>query len=266
MNKERLNSDGLDRRVFLVSLGSSVLLTGCLGPGDDDGNDTEGGNDSMDGEATMSLQTQLDAVRSATEKYSDPRTAGQDGYRLGGPYVPGMGWHFTNPDLLQQSAQNGPSLETPPILTYLDNQDTEGLQLAAVEYAVPVSAVSEPPDLFDDSGAVATEEWHSHGAATHVFALPDDERTQSGDLAFEDLATKDYWAEFAPPDQELSPGDTVSLNWGSAQGKEGETTGRVADLVTNHPDLHTLHAWVHTENPDGVFSPVHPDYTGGHSH
>lgn len=31
-------------------------------------------------------------------------------------------------------------------------------------------------------------------------------------------------------------------------------------------DLNTLHAWLHTENPEGVFHPTNPDHGSGHSH
>lgn len=31
-------------------------------------------------------------------------------------------------------------------------------------------------------------------------------------------------------------------------------------------DLNTLHAWVHTENPEGVFHPTNPDHGSGHNH
>lgn len=88
------------------------------------------------------------------------------------------------------------------------------------------------------------------------------------DLTLTDWTKRGTWTEFRPPDRDLQRGDTVSLNWGTAHGKEGERTERVVDFVTTHPDLTTLHAWVHTENPEGVFASVNPKFTdgGGHSH
>lgn len=269
MNRDQSGIENCTRRAFLITTGASTAaMAGCLGSS----YDTEGNNNSTNNgtngsdRATNTLQSQLETVHSATEQYTDPQVAREDGYRLTGPYVPGMGWHFSNQEYQQQAAQNGFSLDKPPLITYLDNHDTNGLELAAVEFGIPTSAVNEPPDLFNDPGSEATEEWHTHAAATHVFAKPDNQRTSPDNITFDDLTTKNNWTEFTPPDPDIASGDTVSLNWGSAEGKTGETTERVADIVSNHPELYTLHAWVHIDNPEGVFSPVHPDYTGEHSH
>ncbi|WP_137285500.1 hypothetical protein [Halorussus salinisoli] len=211
------------------------------------------------------LQKQLDKVREATKKYTDPKTALKDGFKPGGPYVPGMGWHFSHPKRGQEAAKNGFDIEKPNILTYVKTDS--GLKLGSVEYGAPAKATDENPDLFADENADATEEWHTHKAATHVFATGDGSQNNPKNVEFETWVTKDNWAEFSPPDKSISAGDTVALNWGSAKGKQGETTERVADLVTTHPKLRTLHAWVHADNPDGVFSPVNPEYGGdGHSH
>lgn len=148
------------------------------------------------------------------------------------------------------------------MLTYVEGDDS--LQLASVEYGLPAEAAEETPNLFaDESSDEATEEWHSHGAATHVFARPDGERTDVENVAFDDWLTNDHWTEFHPPSDELQAGDEVALNWGTPHGKEGDKTERVVDLVTQHPSLTTLHAWVHVENPDGVFKPINPDYAPG---
>ncbi|KAB1186983.1 MULTISPECIES: hypothetical protein [Haloferax] len=213
----------------------------------------------------QSLEAQLETVREASAKYTDIEAALEDGYQFGGPYVPGMGWHVQNPEYLQQAAENGFDLEKPPILTYLETDD--GLTLGSVEFGAPAAAIPENPDLFVDEGTDATEEWHSHDAATHVFATPDDQQTNPKDLTLSELATKDYWTEFHPPDSDLSAGETVALNWGTASGKEGERTERVADIVATHPGLRTLHVWVHAENPEGVFAPMNPQFAesdGGH--
>lgn len=212
-----------------------------------------------------SLDEQLATVREATAGYADVEKALDDGYEFGGPYVPGMGWHVQNPDYLEQAAKSGFDLEKPPILTYLETED--GLTLGSAEFGAPAQAVSETPDLFADENADATEEWHAHDAATHVFATPDDQQTDPQNLSLDELATRDYWTEFHPPDHDLSAGDTVSLNWGTASGKDGERTERVADIVSTHPELRTLHVWVHADNPEGVFAPVNPRFAesdGGH--
>lgn len=244
------------RRSVLSAVGSGIAVAsaGCAGS-------LSSGN---------SLQSELDDVRSATEKYGDPKKAIEDGFKLGGPYVPGMGWHFSHPERLRDAAKNGLDVEKPPMLTYIDNHDTDGLELAAVEYGLPVKVTEEngTPDLFSDDTADATEEWHVHEAATHVFAKPDGKQNDPEDLTFENWSNKENWAEFRPVDNGLEAGDTISLAWGKPNAKEGENKEeRVVDLVSNHPSLTTLHAWVHVENPDGVFEPTNSKYSGsGHSH
>lgn len=246
----------LSRRSLLATFGSGIVAVsaGCTSA-------LSGGNQ---------LQSKLDTVESATEKYKDPQKAVEDGFELGGPYVPGMGWHFNHPERLRDAAKNGLDVEKPPMLTYLDNQDTDGLELASVEYGLPTKVADEngTPDLFDDDNADATEEWHTHEAATHVFANGNGSRDDPKDLSFKALTGKKNWAEFRPVDTDLEPGDTVSLNWGTPHAKEGDDKEeRVVDIVANHPSLTTLHAWVHVENPAGVFKPVNSKYAGdGHEH
>lgn len=235
------------RRTALTTIGAGVALSlsGCTG-------DVLGGK--------SELERQLETAREATSKYQDPKQALNDGFVAGGPYVPGMGWHWQHPKRGQEAAQNGFDIEEPNLLTYLDAD--EGLQLGAIEWGAPVEAVSENPDLFADTDG--SETWHVHDAATHVFALPDGEPTKPPTVPFDAWITNDNWAEFRPPDPELEPGDTVALNWGSLEAKTGDRTARVVDVAATHPDLNTLHAWVHTENPDGVFAPVNTEYGGQH--
>lgn len=57
-----------------------------------------------------------------------------------------------------------------------------------------------------------------------------------------------------------------SVNWGAPESREGERTERGVDVVATHPGLDTLPAWMHIENPEGVFNPPNPDYGSGHSH
>lgn len=240
------------RRRYLAGIGSAATagVAGCTGL--------------LQNEA--SLQDQLDTVKEATTKYEDPKQAMEDGFKFGGPYVPGMGWHFTHPDRLQTAAEDGLDIEKPPMLTYLDNDHTDGLELAAVEYGLP-KGEADSPDLFNDENADATEEWHTHEAASHVFSNANGQQDRPKDVAFESLTTKDNWAEFRPVDQDLQAGDSIALDWGKANAKEGdEKEERVVDLVANHPSLTTLHAWVHVENPAGTFRPVNSEFAGSHDH
>ncbi len=258
-----MNVESARRRRLLKGIGAGTMasLAGCTsGSGTDDNQGTGSDGDSDADTETSRLQKQFDTAKDATTKYTDPKKALEDGFKLGGPYVPGMGWHFTHPERLQKAANNGLSIEEPPMLTYVES-DGE-LQLASVEYGLPAQAVDETPDLFaDETSDEATEEWHSHDAATHVFAKPDGTKNDPTAITFDEWTTNRYWTEFQPPNKELQAGDEVALNWGTARGKEGEKETRIVDLVSHHPSLTTVHVWVHVENPSGVFKPINPDYT-----
>lgn len=235
------------RRTALASIGTATVigLAGCQGRR----------------QATKSqLQKQLDTVRTETQKYKDPKKAVEDGFKITGPYVPGMGWHFMHPKRVKSAANEGMQRTKPQILTY-----NKEMQLGAVEWGVPKQAVDGSLDLFADENADATETWHPHETATHVFAKPDGKQTSPKQVSFADWTTNDNWAEFRPPDENLSPGDEIALNWGSPKANEGEKETRIVDVASTHPDLTTLHVWVHTENPEGVFNPINPKW-GGEGH
>lgn len=236
------------RRTALAAIGaaSTVGLAGCT-------TGLIGGQSELD--------KQIETVREATSQYQDPEQALADGFVAGGPYVPGMGWHWQHPERGREAAENGFDIEKPNLITYLNTDD--GLQLGAVEWGGPVQAVPDNPDLFADTDG--SETWHVHDAATHVFALSDDQRTAPPDVPLEEWVTNSNWAEFRPPDSKLEPGESISLNWGSLEAKQGDRTERVVDVAATHPDLNTLHAWIYTENPDGVFAPANPEY-GGETH
>lgn len=240
------------RRSVVTALGVGIIggLAGCTGG--------VGGGQSE-------FQNQIGAVRDATTKYTDHKKALQDGFAVLGPFVPGMGWHFAHPQRLQNAAKNGFSIEKPQLLTY----DAE-MTLGAVEWGAPKEAVDGTPDLFADD-ADATEEWHTHAAATHVLAVPDGEQANPKNIAPEQFLTNSNWAEFRPPNPDLQPGTTVNLHWGSLEAKQTTPKEeRVVDIAQTHPDLTTLHAWVHADNPDGLLNPTNSEFAqsmgSGHSH
>lgn len=149
------------------------------------------------------------------------RSALQDGFRPGGPYVPGMGWHWMHHERLHAAAEDGPRLEEPPILVYADTDTASAddhLCLAGVEWGVPVGAQGyteeNPPDLFSDEGADAEEHWHVHESFQHLFASGDAERTDPQSLSVAQLMQRGRWAE-APPDRGVQPGDEVTADGGS---------------------------------------------------
>lgn len=243
-----------NRRTALRLTGASIALSlsGCISPF---------------GSGQTEFESQIETVRGATEKYTDHTKALEDGFVIGGPFVPGMGWHFSHPGRLQEAAENGFALDKPQLLVY----DSE-MTLGAAEWAAPTQAVDGTPDLFADDSAEATENWHPHTAATHVLAVPDGKQTEPQNIPPDQFLENSNWAEFRPPDPDLQPGDTISLHWGSLEAKQGSLKeSRTADLVQTHPDLTTLHAWVHADNPEGMFVPVNPDFSqsmghGDHSH
>ena len=167
------------------------------------------------------LAKELNQVRAATRKYRDVALARTDGYDFEiSPYVPGMGFHFVNPDYVAPDA-NGPfDLESPPILVYyttgnydvepgaIHDDDRDGdLRLGAVEFAhvgdVDALADRDPPAGPHD------------GTAANVFSDEDASRTLS-------VPEAEGW--------EWVPGANVTA----------------------------LHVWVHRGNPAGVFNPTNP--------
>lgn len=213
-------SERVNRRAALRAgaLGIAAGLTGCsartLGAG-------------------QTFQSQLDEVRSETERYTDPRTAMEDGFRPSGPVAPGQGWHSVNEEHVRSAAEEGLSHTNPQVVTY----DTE-MKLAAVEWAVPADAVGGRLDLFADD---------------------DGDPTPPGDLSFDAMTTNDNWAAVVPP-ADLGHGDEVALEWGRLDtGGPGSGDPQVVDIATT-PELQTLHAWVHRENPEGVSTALTPKW------
>ncbi|MDY6779865.1 MAG: hypothetical protein SV760_04845, partial [Halobacteria archaeon] len=42
---------------------------------------------------------------------------------------------------------------------------------------------------------------------------------------------------------------------------DGKNEKRTVDVSKIHPDLRSLHVWIHVDNPAGVFNPVNPEFT-----
>ena len=94
------------------------------------------------------LKKQLETVTEVALPYQDFSKAEEDGYAVlsefnPSPYVPNMGYHYTNGDLLDGTFE----MEKPEILLYVP--DAEGnLELVGIEYAVPEALSPSPPDGF----------------------------------------------------------------------------------------------------------------------
>jgi len=235
----------LDRRTVLKTLGVGVAGVLTMGRAS----------------ATSTLQADLDTVREATATYRTVGAALEDGFQPGGPYVPGMGWHWVNPQRIGQAVQNGLSLENPQLLVYSDTNPASPdghLVLGAVEWAIPAGArgftEDNQPDLFSDAGGHG-EHWHVHHSRRHVFSSGDDSVDDPQDMTVRQLLQRGRWAE-VPADMAVEPGDDVTADWGLTG---TENTATVDMALDPHPDLLTLHAWVHLDNRHHALAPVNPN-------
>lgn len=221
-------------------------------------------------EGAHPLDSQLAEVRSATAKYNDVHRALADGFVPLGPAVCGMSWHFMNPGRMKTVLDG---FEEPNLLVYGVEGDGS-LKLGGVEYGIPEAVWydefgnSSPPDLFnDESSPRADEAWYPHHARYHVFARPVDE--QSGKPGLDAVLDTTNWAEVGresltfgsegvPVNGDREPAERV-VSATADFDQDGATETRPAEQVALHPDLLTLHAWVHVANPEGVFHPFNPN-------
>lgn len=237
---------------MLLGIVAALVLAGCMGMGGDDG---EHAHD----------EGELHEVEHATESYKDVQAAKEDGYTKFSVFVPGMGFHYLTDSAINADATSAldRSLDRkdPEILVYTGGGN-ESLELAAVEYAVPVQeGESAPPqqavDLFSEANA---SDWHVH-PSHHELGLPHN-WTVHAECHYEGGAGV-FLAE-------NPQGDFVRM---TPKGKAGNWSGDVAPdqcpdqlggkslppLNLVHGKWWTLHAWVWKENPKGVFHPTNPD-------
>lgn len=238
---------GVSRRSALAAAGTvlSASLSGCTGM-----------LPVVGGGGKSQLTKYLETVRERTATYDGDRQAAiEDGWsQVYGPVIPGQGWHFVNTELTAKAIKRGSfRVEEPPILMF----DTDG-NLGCVEYGGPATKIPANPDLFSDVDA--EDGWGTHQAATHVYADGESTVTPLPERSLEDVMTVDWWRDLGYVDGSIEPGDTVELRFGPFGRENSEPRERVVDFVTTHPDLHSVHLWVHEENPEGAFAPVHPDF------
>ncbi len=101
--------------------------------------------------AQSSVQSRLAQVRRANAKYHDPKAAKAAGYGFvpeldycfDNPGVGGMGYHLINTSMLDGKVNP----LKPEALVYAPGKDNQ-LHLVAVEYIVPITPGSQPPELF----------------------------------------------------------------------------------------------------------------------
>ncbi len=113
-------------------------------------------------------------------------------------------------------------------------------------------------NLFSDVSAEV--EWGVHRAATHVFADREDPVTPLSERTIDEIMTVEWWCGLGIVDDSIEVGDEVEIRFGPWQAESQETETRVVDVVTKHPDLRSVHFWVHEDNPEGMFAPTHPDF------
>lgn len=258
--------DDTFRRTILKAVGAGAVGSTFVGSAAAQDDDADGGGDSFD--------DQLDQVRDATGAFTDAPRAMEEGFRIVGPPVRHVGWLFINLENVGQAFEGSVDITQPQLLTYTDE-----LELGAAVYAVPQETEppgTNPPDLFNDEDAddvrVPEEEgWGRHVSANHVFANTNEEFDEEfmtqwaeGELVFDspDSQFMDLtnWIEIHPagdvePGQEVDGPYEHNTRWEE----------RVADIVFTHPDLYLLYAWIHAENPEGVFNTGNPEFhEGGH--
>ncbi len=232
------------RRDAVAAVGTalSASLAGCVG--------------GLLGGGTSQVKRYAERAREATAAYDgDRRAAIEDGYsRVLGPLIPGQGWHFSNPEYTQKALERGEfTVEEPPILMF----DRDG-NLGCVEYGGPDPRMPQRPDLFSDVDAEVS--WGVHRAATHVFADGEAAVTPLAERTTDEIMTVAWWRDLGYVDDSIEAGDEVEMRFGPWQAERPEPETRVVDFVTTHPDLRSVHFWVHQENPQGAFAPAHPDF------
>jgi len=96
-----------------------------------------------DGRLLPETILQLETARQAAAKYFDVEAATHAGYVDLHLFIPHMGWHFLNTDLLDGHFDPA----KPELLVYQEDCDGN-LRLAAVEYAIPTDLAAKAPRGF----------------------------------------------------------------------------------------------------------------------
>lgn len=150
-------------KISLSLIGMLLIMAGCdSGITNDDRSvdnlKVENLTESLQEVSDPDLNQTLDEVRSATAPYHDVENA--EGYEQTSPFVPGMGYHYVNPGLVDDKIDPA----QPEALVYVDNpQDDDNRRLVAVEYIIPYGII--PPETshsaFDDKfPGVDGDKWH----------------------------------------------------------------------------------------------------------
>ena len=104
----------------------------------------------VDDELLPATRQELAQARAATARYHDIAQAIADGYVNIDVFVPGQGFHYLNPSLLDGAFEP----DKPELLVYAATPQEDRLRLVAVEYAVPVSLSAAAPEGFSGEADV----------------------------------------------------------------------------------------------------------------
>lgn len=221
--------DPTNRRTLLKT---AVGVTGLIG---------SAGSASANSEANSPLQAQLNMIRGLTNRYRGTKgikKAYADGFVPSGFGPPG------NWGLIRTPVGGSVDLRDPDGLMYVERDGR--LQLGAVRYVLTGTDVDRP-DLFNDGRAdlVLSEEegWsRNEGTAYAVFSDQDDHPDEDiTDLPPSDVFNRENWRWVR--DQ---PGTTVDVDFDGSEER--------VDYVFEKPPATVLHAWVHVDNPCGLFN------------
>lgn len=125
-------------RNLTTGLAAALLTTSAFAHGDHD-------HDAGKGNKPPPLAVlQLDQARTAADKYFDVDKAVADGYTDIGVFMPNMGWHYLNNQLLDEKFD----WTKPELLVYADDPCGGKRKLVAVEYAVPLALSNKAPAGF----------------------------------------------------------------------------------------------------------------------
>jgi hypothetical protein len=135
-------------------------------------------------------------ARTATAKYvSDLALAQKDGYQVITPMMPGMGYHYLNPEV------KGFDVTKPPILVYL--KGGTGWQLAAIEWVFPEKPAA-PPLEGATYGSFAAACHFKDGTFVPAAAEKDCAKASASGSPFNfwhpDLTTLHVWLWYHNPD------------------------------------------------------------------
>jgi hypothetical protein len=125
-------------RNLTTGLAAALLTTSAFAHGD---HDHEAGKGNKPPPLAV---LQLDQARTAADKYFDVDKALADGYVDIGVFMPNMGWHYLNNQLLDEKFD----WTKPELLVYADDPCGGKRKLVAVEYAVPLALSKKAPAGF----------------------------------------------------------------------------------------------------------------------